>query len=51
LERVDEARTALEYCVVQRPDLRVSTMERMQFARVEDHEWLLALLRKAGLPE
>ena len=53
LDRVDEVRTAMEYCLVQRPDMRVSTVIVPLFSpfRDEDRERLLALLRKAGLPE
>ena len=49
LEKVDEARTAVEHCLAQRPDLRANGV-RLQFARDEDHTRLVALLRKAGLP-
>ena len=38
----------------ERPDLRVGSVApdfMLRFARDEDHERLLALLRKAGLPE
>jgi TolB-like protein len=54
LDKADEARTAVEYCLAQRPDLRVGTVVPdviLRFARDEDHERLLALLRKAGLRE
>jgi adenylate cyclase len=54
LDKADEARTAVEYCLAQRPDLRVGTVVPdviLRFARDEDYERLLALLRKAGLPE
>jgi adenylate cyclase len=54
LDKADEARTAVEYCLGQRPDLRVGTVVPdviLRFARDEDHERLLALLRKAGLRE
>jgi adenylate cyclase len=54
LDNIDEARSAVEYCLAQRPDLRVGSVVPgvvLRFARNEDHERLLALLRKAGLPE
>jgi TolB-like protein/DNA-binding SARP family transcriptional activator len=54
LGKTDEARTAVEYCLAQRPDLRVGSVvpdHIRRFVRDEDHERLLALLRKAGLPE
>jgi tetratricopeptide (TPR) repeat protein len=54
LERPDEARAAIERCLAQRPDLRLGNVVPhflLRFARDEDHERLLALLRKAGLPE
>ncbi len=54
LGKADEARTAVDDCLAQRPDLRVSSVApnfMLRFARDEDHERLLALLRKAGLPE
>jgi TolB-like protein/class 3 adenylate cyclase/cytochrome c-type biogenesis protein CcmH/NrfG len=54
LERPDEARAAIERCLAQRPDLRLGNVAPhilLRFARDEDHERLLALLRKAGLPE
>lgn len=49
LDKTDEARTAVKYCLSQRPDLRVSTMPII----LPDHtsERLLELLRKAGVPE
>jgi tetratricopeptide (TPR) repeat protein len=49
-----EAHAALEYCLAQRPDLTVGAVVphfMLRFARDADHERLLALLRKAGLPE
>ncbi|MGH6892341.1 MAG: tetratricopeptide repeat protein, partial [Dongiaceae bacterium] len=54
LDNADEARTAVENCLANRPDLRVGGVVpdfMLRFARDEDHERLLALLRKAGLPE
>jgi tetratricopeptide (TPR) repeat protein len=54
LGEADEARTAVEYCFAQRPDLRIGGVVPdivLRFARDEDHEPLLTLLRKAGLPE
>ena len=50
LEKVDEAQTAVEHCLAQRPDLHVNSVW-LQFARDEDRTRLAALLRKAGLPE
>ena len=54
LDKADEARTAREYCLTQRADLRVGSVVphiMLRFARDEDHDRLLELLRKAGLPE
>jgi tetratricopeptide (TPR) repeat protein len=54
LDKADEAKTALEYCLAQRPDLRVGDIVpriMLRFARDGDHDRLLALLRKAGVPE
>jgi tetratricopeptide (TPR) repeat protein len=65
LDKTDEAQAAVKYCLSLRPGLCVRTISQRsdppvgtvmpefvtQFARVEDHERLLALLRKAGLPE
>jgi adenylate cyclase len=54
LGKADEARTAIDDCLAQRPDLRVSSVApqfMLRFARDEDHERLLALLRQAGLPD
>jgi adenylate cyclase len=54
LGKADEARTAIDDCLAQRPDLRVGGVVPrfvLRFARNEDHERLLALLRSAGLPE
>jgi hypothetical protein len=54
LDNIDEARTALANCLVQRPDLRVGNVVprfMLRFARDSDHERTLAMLRKAGLPE
>jgi TolB-like protein len=49
-----EARAAVDYCLAERPDLRVNSVApdfMLRFARDDDHERLTALLRKAGLPE
>jgi TolB-like protein len=49
-----EARAAVDYCLAERPDLRVGNAIptfMLRFARDEDHERLVGLLRKAGLPE
>ena len=49
-----EAGAAVAYCLAERPDLRVGSVVPnfvLRFARDQDHERLLALLRKAGLPE
>jgi len=54
LDNAEEARAAVDYCLAERPDLRVGGVApafMLRFARDEDHERLLALLRKAGLPE
>jgi tetratricopeptide (TPR) repeat protein len=54
LGKADQARSAVENCLAQRPDLSVGCVVPgvlLRFARNEDHERLLALLRKAGLPE
>jgi len=54
LDKADEARTAVQYCLAQRCDVRVSNVVPgffTRFSRDEDHACLLALLRKAGLPE
>jgi TolB-like protein/Tfp pilus assembly protein PilF len=53
LGNAEEARAAVEYCLAERPDLRVGSVApnfMLRFARDEDHERLLALLRKARLP-
>ena len=50
----DEARTAVANCLAQRPDLRIGNVVprfMLRFAREPDHDRLLAMLRKAGLPE
>ena len=49
-----ESRAAVDYCLAERPHLRVGSVVpafMLRFARDEDHERLMALLRKAGLPE
>jgi TolB-like protein/Tfp pilus assembly protein PilF len=54
LNRSDEAQLAVEHCLAERPDLRISGVVPvflLRFARDEDYERLLTLLRKAGLPE
>jgi len=54
LDDAKEARAAVDYCLAERPDLRVASVAptfMLRFARVEDHERLMALLRAAGLPE
>jgi tetratricopeptide (TPR) repeat protein len=54
LGRSDEARAAVERGLAQRRDLRVSNVVPhilLRLARDADHERLLAMLRKAGLPE
>jgi tetratricopeptide (TPR) repeat protein len=54
LDRPDEARDAVERCLAQRSDVRISNVVphfMLRFARDADHERLLAMLRKAGLPE
>ena len=54
LDNRDEARAAVDYCLSHRPDLRVDCVAphfMLRFARPEDHERLLAMLRKAGMPD
>jgi tetratricopeptide (TPR) repeat protein len=54
LERPNETREAVARCLAQWPNLRISSVVphfMLRFARDEDHERLLAMLRKAGLPE
>jgi TolB-like protein/Tfp pilus assembly protein PilF len=54
LDDVGEARLAMENCLAQRPDLKVGLVVphfMLRFARESDHERLLAMLRKAGLPD
>lgn len=54
LDNADESRTAVANCLAQRPDLTVGNVVprfTLRFGRDADHERLLALLRKAGLPE
>ncbi len=54
LGKADEARAAAQHCLAQRPDLCVGDVVPHfipRFARDADHERLLAMLRKAGLPE
>ncbi|MGH6927794.1 MAG: hypothetical protein ACREEV_05725, partial [Dongiaceae bacterium] len=53
LEKADDARSAVEYCLARRPNLIVDSVApnfMLRFARDGDHERLLELLRKAGLP-
>jgi len=48
-----EARVAIENCLAQRPDLTVQSVVphyMLRYARNSDHERLLTMLRKAGLP-
>jgi adenylate cyclase len=52
LGKAEEAQTAVESCLAQKPDLRIDrVLGILLFARDQDNERLLALLRKAGLPE
>lgn len=53
LGKTEEARAAVEDCLAQRADLRAGSVVpgMLRFARDEDHERLLVLLHKAGLPE
>ena len=54
LKKTEEAHKAVEYCLSHCPDLRASTVVPQfifPFARTEDHERLVTLLQKAGLPE
>ena len=49
-----EAGAAVAYCLAERPDLRLGSVAAnfmLRFSRDQDHERLLALLRKAGLPD
>jgi len=53
LDKADEVRSAVEYCLARRPNLHVNSVApdfMLRFACDENHERLLALLRKAGLP-
>lgn len=54
LDESDEARAAIENCLAQRPDLTVQSVVphfMLRYARNSDHERLLTMLRKAGLPD
>jgi adenylate cyclase len=52
LGRAEEAQKAAQHCLTQRPDLHIGRMPYLlRFARKEDNERLLMLLREAGLPE
>jgi tetratricopeptide (TPR) repeat protein len=54
LDNVDEARRAVDYCLAERPDLRIGDVVpglMLRFSLNEDHERFLTLLRRAGLPE
>jgi tetratricopeptide (TPR) repeat protein len=54
LGKAEEARAAVDNCLAQQPDLRISRVApgfMLRFAHDKDHERLVALLRKAGLPE
>ena len=52
LGETTEARAAIEDSLAQRPKLRADSVVpgMLRFARAEDRERLLTLLRKAGLP-
>jgi tetratricopeptide (TPR) repeat protein len=53
LSRPEEARAAVAHCLAQRPDLCIGKVVPdvlPRFARDEDHQRLLELLRQAGLP-
>ncbi|QIG48597.1 adenylate/guanylate cyclase domain-containing protein [Nordella sp. HKS 07] len=53
LSETQEVQTAVADCLAQRPNLRTDSVVpgMLRFTREEDHQRLLALLRKAGLPE
>jgi hypothetical protein len=54
LGNVGEAQAALAHCLAHEPDLRLHKVVpniMLRFAREEDYKRLLAMLRKAGLPE
>jgi adenylate cyclase len=54
LDRLDEARAAVERCLAQNRDVRIGNVVpnfMARFTRDADQERLLAMLRKAGLPE
>ena len=54
LDDAEEARRAVEYCLSQRPDLTIGRVVpdfMLRFARDTDHQRLMTLLGKAGLPE
>jgi len=54
LDNTNEARAAVANCLALRPDLTVGNVVprfTLRFARDADHDRLLALLKKAGLPE
>jgi TolB-like protein/DNA-binding SARP family transcriptional activator len=54
LDDQDEARAAIDYCLSRKPQMRLDRVApdyMLRFARPEDHERLLAMLRKAGMPE
>jgi adenylate cyclase len=54
LNRSDEARAAVARCLAQEPDIHIGNVvphHMPRFARDADRERLLAMLRKAGLPE
>jgi TolB-like protein/Tfp pilus assembly protein PilF len=53
LDNDNEARAAVANCLAQRPDLSVGNVVprfTLRFARDADHQRLLGMLRKAGLP-
>lgn len=54
LDDTGQAREAVDYCLSQRPDLTIARVVpdfMLRFAREADHQRLMSLLRKAGLPE
>jgi tetratricopeptide (TPR) repeat protein len=54
IDRTDEAEAALTRCLAVNPSLRIGDVVpryMTRFAREEDHERLMAMLRKAGLTE
>ena len=54
LKNANEARAAVDYCLAERPDLHVASVApafMLRFARDDDHQRLMSLLREAGLPD